>query len=60
MTRPFHLPLAAAFENVGQVADAASEYRTFLAMAPNAADADRVRGIIEELSTGSRTTGRTP
>jgi tetratricopeptide (TPR) repeat protein len=49
----FHLPLAAAYENVGQFADAAREYRTFVAAAPQAPEADRVRGRLEALSTGN-------
>jgi hypothetical protein len=48
----FHLPLAAAYENVGQLADAAREYRVFVADAPEAPGADRARSRLEALSTG--------
>jgi len=54
----FHVPLGAAFENVGQSADAAREYRAFVTAAPNAPDAERVRGRIEALATGAQTTAR--
>jgi len=57
-TAAFHLPLAAAYENVGQFADAAMEYRTFVAAVPQAPEADRVRGRLEALSTGSSGGGR--
>jgi len=53
----FHLPLAAAYEKLGQSADAVREYRTFVDMAPHAPDADRVRGRIEAVSTGSPAPG---
>lgn len=49
----FHLPLAAAYENVGQFADAAREYRVFVAATPQGRDADRARVRIEALSTGN-------
>ena len=49
----FHLPLAAAYENVGQFADAAREYRVFVAAEPQAPGADRARGRLEALSTGN-------
>ena len=55
----FHLPLAAAYENVGQFADAAMEYRAFVAAAPHAPGADRARGRLEALSTGSSSSGAT-
>ena len=53
----FHLPLAAAYENVGQFAEAAMEYRAFVAAAPEAPAADRARSRLEVLSTGKSASG---
>jgi hypothetical protein len=56
----FHLPLAAAYENVGQFADAAREYRAFVDAAPEARDADRARTRLGALTTGNSGSGGTP
>ncbi len=56
----FHLPLAVAFENVGQIGDAAREYRTFVSASPDAPEADRARRRIEAMSTGNRGAAQVP
>lgn len=58
-TFAFHLPLAAAYENVGQFADAAREYRAYVAAAPESREAERARSRLEALSTGHSGSGAT-
>jgi len=50
----FHLPLAAAYESLGRLGDAAAEYRAFLSASPEAVGADRARNRLEALSTGTQ------